>query len=207
MIGIVDYGMGNLKSVRKAVERLNVPCEYVTQPEQVRAADRIILPGVGAFEDAIAALRKNHLDEAILEKIHAGVPFLGICLGMHMLFDRSFENGEFAGLGVFHGDVRKFDFQGIVTSGKLSVPHMGWNQISLEQPEHPFWKGMTPGTFFYFVHSYHVVPRDASILACQTDYGYPFCSAVTKDNVVATQFHPEKSQDNGRVLLENFLKM
>lgn len=209
MIGIIDYGMGNLNSVQKAVERQNALCKLVTKPEEVLAADKLILPGVGAFEDAIHVLKQSGLAEPLLEKIKSGTPFLGICLGMQMLFERSFENGEFQGLGLFAGDVVHFQFtqqQREKAGEKLSIPHMGWNEITVEQPNHPFWVGIKPGTHFYFVHSYHVVPRDPSIIAAQTTYGYEFCAAVTRENIVATQFHPEKSQNNGALLIENFVK-
>lgn len=209
-IGIIDYGMGNLRSVQKSVERLGVSCQILTRPEEVRVADRLILPGVGAFEDAIAALKNGGLVEPLLEKIHAGTPFLGICLGMQLLFERSLENGEFRGLGLFQGDVVRFQFteERRKNAGeKLSIPHMGWNQISLKQPEHPLWKGVTGESFYYFVHSYHVVPKDVSIIATTTFYGYEFCSAVCSGNVMATQFHPEKSQEAGSKLLENFMRL
>lgn len=209
MVGIIDYGMGNLNSVQKAVERQNVSCSLITTPEEVLAADRLILPGVGAFEDAIRFLNQSGLVEPLLEKIKSGTPFLGICLGMQMLFDRSFENGEFSGLGLIHGDVVRFCFspeQRANAGEKLSIPHLGWNEITVEKPEHPFWYGVKPGTHFYFVHSYHVVPTDPSVVAARTAYGYEFCAAITYENVVATQFHPEKSQDNGALLIENFVK-
>ena len=210
MIGIVDYGMGNLRSVQKALERQGETCFLATQPEEVRKADRIVLPGVGAFEEAIAALQRSALDEVLTEKVRQGTPFLGICLGMQMLFERSYENGVFEGLGWFPGEVVRFDFSAMPSrrgDEKYSIPHMGWNQVTLEQPNHPFWQGVEPGTFFYFVHSYYVVPKEVSIVACQTEYGKRFCSAITQDNIVATQFHPEKSQESGARLLENFLRI
>jgi len=209
MIGIIDYGMGNLSSVQKSVERQNAPCRLVTKPEEVLASDRLILPGVGAFEDAIRFLRESGLVEPMLEKIHAGTPFLGICLGMQMLFERSFENGEFEGLGIFPGEVVRFQFteeQRAEAGEKLSIPHMGWNQVTVEQPDHPFWYGIESGTHFYFVHSYHAIPSDRSVIAAQTHYGYDFCAAVARENVAAAQFHPEKSQEAGAKLLENFVR-
>lgn len=208
-VGIIDYGMGNLNSVQKSVERHNVHCALITKPEEVLKAEKLILPGVGAFEDAIRFLKASGLVEPMIERIKAGTPFLGICLGMQMLFDKSWENGEFEGLGLFHGEVKRFQFteaQREAAGEKLSIPHMGWNQVTVEQPEHPFWKGIEPGTHFYFVHSYHVVPIGPAYVAAKTVYGYEFCSAVTRDNLVATQFHPEKSQGNGARLLENFVK-
>ena len=210
MIGIIDYGMGNLRSVQKSVERLGVTCSVLTRPEEILAADRLILPGVGAFEDAMTALKKNLLVEPILEKIAAGTPFLGICLGMQLLFEHSFENGQFAGLGILPGDVVRFQFTEIQRQNageKLSIPHMGWNQISLAQPSHPFWHGVSPEAFYYFVHSYHVVPKEAQTIAAVTHYGYDFCAAVCRENVMATQFHPEKSQAAGSLLLKNFVRL
>lgn len=208
MIGIVDYGMGNLRSVQKALERLGEVCFLATQPEEIRKADRIVLPGVGAFEDAITALKKSSLDEVLTEKVRQGTPFLGICLGMQMLFERSYENGVFEGLGWFPGEVVRFDFSTLPASTeKYSIPHMGWNQVTVKKPEHPFWQGVESGTFFYFVHSYHVVPKEVSVVGSWTEYGIPFCSAITQDNIVATQFHPEKSQASGAQLLENFLRI
>lgn len=208
MIGIIDYGMGNLSSVQKSVERQNAECRLITKPEEVLASDKLILPGVGAFENAITFLRRSCLVEAMLEKIKSGTPFLGICLGMQMLFERSFENGEFEGLGLLKGEVVRFNFtkEQIAMAGeKLSIPHIGWNQITVEQPDHPFWKGIAPGTFFYFVHSYHLVSEAKADIASRTFYGYEFCSAITRENIVATQFHPEKSQGAGLKLLENFI--
>lgn len=209
MIGIIDYGMGNLSSVQKSVERQRAECRLITRPEEVLASDKLILPGVGAFENAIAFLRRSGLVEPMLEKIKSGTPFLGICLGMQMLFERSFENGEFEGLGLLKGEVVRFHFskEQIATAGeKLSIPHIGWNQITVEQPNHPFWKGVRPETRFYFVHSYHLVSEERQDVAARTVYGYEFCSAVTRENIVATQFHPEKSQSAGLQLLENFIR-
>lgn len=209
MIGIIDYGMGNLNSVRKSVEAQNVSCSLITTFEEVLLCDRIILPGVGAFENAITFLKNSGMVEPLLEKIKSGTPFLGICLGMQMLFDSSTENGFFHGLGLFSGEVVKFQFteeQRVSAGEKLSIPHMGWNQVTVEQPEHPFWRGVEPGSYFYFVHSYHALPKNRADVATFTNYGYDFCSAITRDNVVATQFHPEKSQKTGAKLIENFVK-
>ncbi len=209
MIGIIDYGMGNLSSVQKSVERQNAECRLITKPEEVLASDKLILPGVGAFENAISFLRNSGLVEPMLEKIKSGTPFLGICLGMQMLFERSFENGEFKGLGLLKGEVVRFHFskeQIVAANEKLSIPHIGWNQITVDQPNHPFWKGIVPETRFYFVHSYHLVSEERQDVAARTFYGYEFCSAVTRENIVATQFHPEKSQGAGLKLLENFIR-
>ncbi|MDO4570023.1 MAG: imidazole glycerol phosphate synthase subunit HisH [Planctomycetia bacterium] len=207
MIGIIDYGMGNLNSVAKAVEQVGAQSRFVRLPGELDSVDKIILPGVGAFEDAMRFLNASGIVDPLLEKIRSGVPFLGICLGMQMLFERSFENGVFSGLGLFAGDVVRFDFSQTMRDSageKLSIPHMGWNQVSIEQPHHPFWRGVEPSTYFYFVHSYHVLPTDSTCVASYTEYGYPFCSAVCRDNVMATQFHPEKSQADGLKLLRNF---
>jgi len=197
-IVIVDYGMGNLRSVQKALEKLGHAAEISPRPEDIAGAAKVILPGVGAFRDAIARLREAHLASPLLEHIRRGRPFLGICLGLQLLFDRSFEDGEHAGLGVFAGDVVRFP-----NRPGLKVPHMGWNQLRLRRPA-PIWRGVPEGCHVYFVHSYYPVPSDAAITAAETDYPEPFTSAVWHENVMATQFHPEKSQRIGLTMLHNF---
>ena len=167
-------------------------------PREVRAASRVVLPGVGAFEDAIAELKRLELVRPLLAAIDAGKPFLGICLGLQLLFETSHENGRHEGLGVLEGEVVRFDLP-----RDYSVPHMGWNQARLRRRP-PALAGIEEGTYFYFVHSYYVVPRDESIVAVETDYGRPFCAAIWRDNIFATQFHPEKSQAAGLALLKNF---
>jgi glutamine amidotransferase len=201
MISIIDYGMGNLRSVQKAFERAGHAATIVNDPASIASATKVVLPGVGAFRDAIAALEARELVGPIKDAITAGKPFLGICLGLQMLFERSFEDGEYHGLGVIPGDVVRFD-----VPPKFKVPHMGWNQLRfLRRP--PIFEGVADNAFVYFVHSYYVVPRDASVIATETDYPQPFCSSIWRDNLFATQFHPEKSQDTGLRILKNFAEL
>lgn len=202
-ISIIDYGMANLRSVQKAFERNGTAAKIVSTPEEIRAADRLVLPGVGAIGDALRTLRKGGLDEPILSHIEAQRPFLGICLGLQMLFDIGYEDGEHRGLGVFRGRCVRFD---VDTTLGLKVPHMGWNQLSFKT-QSPLLRGLDDGCHVYFVHGYHVMSDDASIIATTTDYGRPFVSSIWKDNVVATQFHPEKSQAVGLKMLANFAAM
>jgi glutamine amidotransferase len=198
MIAIIDYGMGNLRSVQKAFEKVGHPAVVTNDPAVVAKADKIVLPGVGAFEDAIAELRNRNLIRPVLAAIDSGRPFLGICLGLQLLFDVSYVNGRHEGLGVLRGEVVRFDLpQG------YSVPHMGWNQVDFGRCP-PVLEGMAPGTYFYFVHSYYVVPEDAGVVATTTDYGSPFCSMIWRDNLFASQFHPEKSQAEGLKFFRNF---
>jgi glutamine amidotransferase len=201
-IAIVNYGMANLRSVQKAFEEVGArDVEIVDTAEGVRAADKVVLPGVGAFKDAIATLRSSGLAEPVLEHIDAGKPFLGICLGLQMLFEVGYENGEHRGLGVLKGKVVRFD---VDETMRLKVPHMGWNQLQFRTPRSPLFNDLADECGVYFVHSYHVVPDDDSIVAATTDYGRPFVSSVWRDNVMATQFHPEKSQRVGLQILSNF---
>jgi glutamine amidotransferase len=198
VIAIIDYGMGNLRSVQKALEKVGHPAEITSDPQVVRRADRIVLPGVGAFQDAIAELRRHGLVESLLDSIHSGKPFLGICLGLQLLFEKSYENGEHEGLGVLRGDVVRFELP-----DEYTIPHMGWNQLHFRRRP-PILEGIEEGAYFYFVHSYYVAPRDAEVIALETDYGQPFCSMIWRENIFATQFHPEKSQAQGLRLLKNF---
>jgi imidazole glycerol-phosphate synthase subunit HisH len=202
-IAIIDYGMANLRSVQKAFEPVGFSAEIISQPEQVERYDRIVLPGVGAFKDAIAHLRDSRLAEPILEHIRRGRPFLGICLGLQLLFDESFEDGRHAGLGVISGRCVRFDVDQRLG---LKVPHMGWNQLQHRRPC-PLLQDLPQDCGVYFVHSYHVVPNDESAIATTTDYGGPFVSSIWRDNVMATQFHPEKSQAVGLQMLANFAGM
>jgi glutamine amidotransferase len=197
-ITIVDYGMANLRSVQKAFEKIGHKAVITSQPEAVADADKLVLPGVGAFKDAIARLRETGLDDAICAHVRAGRPFLGICLGLQLLFTRSFEDGEHRGLDLFAGDVVRFpDRPG------LKVPHMGWNSLRPLRPA-PHLAGLVAESAVYFVHSYYVVPKDAGLIATETDYGGPFASSIWHENVFAAQFHPEKSQKVGLRILENF---
>lgn len=202
-IAIVDYGMANLRSVQKALAEVGEPATIVSEPEQIDSAERIILPGVGAFADAVATLRSKNLAEPILNHIARGRPMLGICLGLQMLFETGYEDGQHRGLGVFAGSCVRFD---VDTTLHLKVPHMGWNQLTVKRPT-PLLRGVPAGAGVYFVHGYHVVPTDESIIATTTDYGRPFVSSIWRDNVMATQFHPEKSQKVGLQMLANFAAM
>jgi glutamine amidotransferase len=198
MIRIIDYGMGNLRSVQKAFEKLGIAAEIITQPDQIASADKLVLPGVGAFRDAIHELQRLNLVEPIREYIQQDRPFLGICLGLQLLFDVSFEDGEWKGLGVLRGDVVRFP-----AMPDLKVPHMGWNTLDrVGQPK--LLDGIPAEASVYFVHSYYVRSADPSVIAARTDYGIPFTSMVARGNLFATQFHPEKSQKVGLKLLENF---
>ena len=198
MIGIVDYGMGNLRSVQKAIERVGSEARVVDQPEQLDSLDKLILPGVGAFADAMAHLRQRHLVEAVCGFVESGKPFLGICLGLQLLFETSAEDGEHEGLGLVPGRVIPFE-----VPKALKVPQMGWNALAWKSDD-PILAGLDEGCHVYFVHSYFAQPSDESVIATTTDYGGPFCSAIRRDNIFATQFHPEKSQRVGLKMLENF---
>ena len=198
MIRIIDYGMGNLRSVQKAFEKVGAAAEVCGRAAELSGAEKLVLPGVGAFRDAIAELRRQEMIEPIREHIASGRPFLGICLGLQLLFDISYEDGEWPGLGVVPGKVVRFRDQ-----PGLKVPHMGWNTLQRMGNAPPL-AGIPDDASFYFVHSYHVVPKDESVIAARTDYGLPFVSAIARDNIFATQFHPEKSQRAGLKLLSNF---
>lgn len=199
---IVDYGMANLRSVQKAFERVGHGATVSADPRAVAGAARVVLPGVGAFRDAIARLRETGLGDAVRRHIDSGRPFLGICLGLQLLFDRDHEDGTHDGLGVLRGDVVRFpEVPG------LKVPHMGWNTLRLTAPGCPLWRDLPPEPAVYFVHSYHPVPAARELVAAEADYPTPFCAAVWRDNVCATQFHPEKSQRVGLQMLKNFAEM
>jgi imidazole glycerol-phosphate synthase subunit HisH len=207
VIAIIDYDIGNLRSVQKAIQRVGGDGRLITTPAELAQADKVVLPGVAAFGDAIEELRAMGLVEPLRQAIRAGMPYLGFCLGLQMLFDVSYENGEHAGLGILPGKVVRFDFAARPGGAeRLSVPHMGWNQARIQRPC-PMLQGVPDGAYVYFAHSYHVVPEDPAVVATTTDYGGPFVSAVWKDNIFATQFHPEKSQAIGLRLLENFVKL
>jgi glutamine amidotransferase len=202
-IAIVDYGMGNLRSVQKAFALMGATAQIISGPEEIDTADKLVLPGIGAFKDAIETLRTRKLAEATLRHIARGRPFLGICLGLQLLFDTGYEDGEHQGLGVIPGKCVRFDLD---TTLGLKVPHMGWNQLIVRNPS-PLMRDLPPQCSVYFVHSYHVVPLDPSVIATETDYGRPFVSSIRRDNVMATQFHPEKSQKIGLKMLENFARI
>ncbi len=198
MIEIVDYGMGNLRSVQKAFERLGHEARFCSDPSRLAEAEKIVLPGVGAFRDAVAELKRLRLDDPIREHVAADKPFLGICLGLQLLFDVDYEDGRWEGLGIVPGEVVRFDVDPL-----LEVPHMGWNHVERE-PGVRLLDGVPPDAYFYFVHSYYVVPQDESVVAGWTEHGTRFASMIARGNLFATQFHPEKSQRVGLRLLENF---
>jgi glutamine amidotransferase len=206
MIAIIDYGMGNLRSVQKGFEKVGLEAVVTADPKVVLAAERIVLPGVGAFRDCMRNLEQGGFVEPILRVIREGRPFLGICVGMQLLLTDSVEFGLYQGLNVIPGHVLRFP-DGMEESGeKLKVPHMGWNQLSIRRPA-PVFNGTDDGTNVYFVHSYYGLPDDESVVAATSSYGIEFCAALWKDNIVATQFHPEKSQDAGLRILKNFGEM
>ena len=203
MIALLDYGSGNLRSVHKALLKVGAEVRIVRQPDGMKDASGVVLPGVGAFDDCINALRKQELLEASREFIKSGRPFLGICVGYQALFEKSEEfNSCAAGLGIFAGKVVRF-----ANGHGLKIPQIGWNQLEVVHPECPLYRGIPSGSYAYFVHSFFPQPTDHSIVATRTDYGGTFASSVWRDNVFATQFHPEKSQAVGLRLLENFLEL
>jgi imidazole glycerol-phosphate synthase subunit HisH len=205
VLAIVDYGMANLRSVQKAFERHGHAAQIISAPEDVRRADRLVVPGVGAFCDAIALMNRTGLGDAIREFARSGKPMLGICLGLQLFMDVGFEDGQHQGLGIVAGQCVRFTVD--APPLHLKVPHMGWN--ALHFAEHggrvsPLFRGLPQDSYAYFVHGYHVVPRDPDVIAATADYGGPFVAAIWKDNIMATQFHPEKSQEVGAVMLKNF---
>jgi glutamine amidotransferase len=201
-IAIIDYGMGNLRSVQKALEKVGSTATITSDADRIASADKVILPGVGAFRDAIQALRDHRLIDVIHQSVDSGRPFLGICLGMQLLLERSFEDGEYEGLGIIPGSVRRFD-----VDPSLKIPHMGWNQLSITDDANPLFADADPSAWYYFVHSYYVDPADGSWTAATSDYGGHFTASVRRENVFATQFHPEKSQSAGLLLLKNFVQL
>lgn len=205
MIAIIDYQMGNLRSVQKAVERVGGDVHIVDRPHELARADKLILPGVGAFGDAIRELRQRDLVGPLREAILSGKPFLGICLGLQLLFDVSYEGGEHEGLGILAGRVVRFEPTS-VDGRALKVPHMGWNETRFVG-ETPLSLPQESGTHFYYVHSYYVEPEQPEIVAAEADYGTTFCSMVQKNNLFATQFHPEKSQTAGLQMLSRFVHL
>lgn len=206
MIAIVDYGMGNLRSVQKAFEMVGHEAVVTRSPQVIRDASHVVLPGVGAFPDCMRNLEQYNLMQPVRQAVHSGKPFLGICLGLQLLFTESEEFGIHKGLGILPGRVVRFPLGGTSRSpaiGALKVPHMGWNNIAIARPAPPL-KGVASGTSVYFVHSYYVVPDDPSIAATTTEYGVSFVSSVWHENIFACQFHPEKSQSVGLQIVKNF---
>jgi glutamine amidotransferase len=240
MIAVIDYGMGNLRSVQKALERVGGDARLVRTAQELSGAEKIVFPGVAAFGDAMEQLRSQKLVEPIIAAVRAGTPYLGFCLGLQLLFEEGTEDGNYKGLGILGGKVVKFDFGSGCAAGvppasfavsssvpteqqqiqqqqdadkmsasriqRLRIPHMGWNQVHWTR-DCPMLRGIEQGAYAYFAHSYYPVPSDPSITVTTTDYGYNFTSSVWKDNIFATQFHPEKSQAVGLKLLENFVKL
>jgi imidazole glycerol-phosphate synthase subunit HisH len=203
VIALIDYGSGNLRSVEKALRKVGADVNVTTRPEGLKGARGAVLPGVGAFDDCITALQRQELLAAVKEFVATGRPFLGICVGYQALFERSEEfNSCAAGLRIFEGKVVRFPDQ-----PGLKVPQIGWNQIQLVQPKCPLYSGIADGSHVYFVHSFFPKPADGSIVATRTDYGGSFASSIWRDNVFATQFHPEKSQAVGLKLLQNFVEL
>ena len=200
-IVIVDYGSGNLRSVQKAFQKLGFSAEITKDKNAIRGARGVVLPGVGSFDAALDELRQHGLEVALEEAIALGKPFLGICLGLQHLFEKS-EEGKQKGLGLLKGEVKKFSFAGTPWDN-LSVPHMGWNRL-LFKHKAPIFEGIEEGSMVYFAHSYHVVPTDKMIVATTTDYGAEYVSSIWKDKVFGLQFHPEKSGDVGLKILKNF---
>ncbi|HUY89754.1 MAG TPA: imidazole glycerol phosphate synthase subunit HisH [Pirellulales bacterium] len=201
MIAIIDYGMGNLRSVQKGFEKVGHQATITNDPAAIRDAAKVILPGVGAFPDAMQELRRRELIEPIRAAIECGKPFLGICLGLQLLFDVGWEGGRHEGLGILPGEVVRFD-----VPPEYKVPHMGWNQLAIRRRA-PLLEGLADGAYVYFVHSYYVVPRDREVIATETSYPQPFTSMIWRDNLFATQFHPEKSQADGLRMLKNFAEL
>ena len=196
---IIDYGMGNLRSVEKAITSLGGSAQISGEPDVVRRAECLILPGVGAFGDAMVNLRRSGLDAAIREAVEEGKPLLGLCLGLELLFSESEEFGRHQGLALIPGSVKRFQ------EPSLRVPHVGWNQIESIRPD-PLLQNLHEGTYFYFVHSYYVEPESPAHVLAWTQYGRRFCSIAGSKNVWGAQFHPEKSQGAGKQLLRNFLE-
>jgi glutamine amidotransferase len=203
MIALLDYGAGNLRSVEKALRFVGGDVELVQSPDGTKDAAAVVLPGVGAFDDCVNAMQRQELLAASREFIKTGRPFLGICVGYQAMFERSEEfDSRAAGMGLFEGSVVRFP-----AGQGLKIPQIGWNQIEIVQPDCPLFEGVENGSHVYFVHSFYPQPEDDSIAACRTTYGVEFASAIWRDNVYATQFHPEKSQKAGLTILENFVKL
>lgn len=202
MIAIIDYGMGNIHSVKKALELYGAKVKVSSDPKEISSCQKLILPGVGAFGDAMQELERQGLAALIKEQVKNKKPFLGICLGLQLLFEKSEEADKCKGLGIIKGEVRKFP------ASDLNVPHMGWNQLEkVKSDECILLKDVPDGSFVYFCHSYYPEPSDEKTIAATTDYGIPFASALWQDNVYGAQFHPEKSQSVGLQMLKNFVEL
>jgi len=210
MIAIIDYGMGNLRSVQKGFERMGHEAVVTSDAKMILNASKVVLPGVGAFPDCMRNLREYGLIDAVHRSIESGKPFLGICLGLQLLFTESEEFGISKGLDIIKGKVIRFKGRAFEASRSaidtLKVPHMGWNSISIKRRP-PVLADVPDNSYFYFVHSFHVMPEDKGVIATTTDYGFEFVSSIWKDNIFATQFHPEKSQALGLAILKRFGEM
>jgi glutamine amidotransferase len=202
MIAIIDYGMGNLRSVHKALEAVGADAVVSSRPQTILDADSVVLPGVGAFKDCMDNLDRLGLIDVVRKSIQSGKPFLGICLGLQLLFEESVEFGTVAGLGILPGKVMRFHFD----DPTLKVPHMGWNTLTVHKPS-PLFASIDEHAYYYFVHSYYVVPESQDMVATTTRYGEDFVSGIEHDNIHAFQFHPEKSQKRGLALLEKFARL
>lgn len=215
MIAVIDYGMGNLRSVQKALEISGAKAKVTSDPRDIKKADKVVFPGVGAFGDAVKELKSRKLEKPLKDAISEGKPFLGLCLGLQLLFEKSEEAPGVKGLGIFKGDVKKFKF----ADRALKVPHMGWNnitknarhkeggQVKRKAQSGKIFKNVPDGSYMYFVHSYYVKPKDRSVIITETNYGIRFVSGIQKGNIYGFQFHPEKSQDVGLEVLKNFVSL
>lgn len=207
LIAVIDYDMGNLRSVAKALEYAGAQVTVTAEPATILKADKVVLPGVGAFGLCMENLKTRGLLPVVREVIDSGKWFLGICLGLQLLFEESEEFGPVEGLKILRGRVKKFpDGLEDADQGDLKIPHMGWNQVH-QKRDSVLFKGLPDGAFFYFVHSYYVDPGLPSLVSGETQYGLPFCSAIEKNNILACQFHPEKSQEAGLKVLKNFVDL
>ena len=201
MIAIIDYGMGNIHSVNKALQLLGAQTKITNDPKEIRSADKAVLPGVGAFDDAMAELKKQGLVAEINDFVKNGKPLLGICLGVQLFFEESEEAKKEKGLGLLKGKVKRFEHK-----AGLKVPHMGWNQIKASASKSPLFKDIKDGSFVYFAHSYYPMPKEQAVTSATCDYGNEFTAAVSRGNLYGVQFHPEKSQKVGLKILENFVR-
>ena len=204
MIAIIDYGMGNLRSVQKALEKAGAGAVITQEKEEIKKADKVVLPGVGAMLPAMMKLKNLGLIEPIREIVKLGKPFLGICLGLQLLFEEGDEGGKVEGLGIFKGRVERFPASG---NSSLKVPHMGWNQIQIKNKKCALFQGIENLSSVYFCHSYFVKPKETAVTATVTDYGIQFTSSICRDSVFGVQFHPEKSQEVGLRILRNFVEI
>ena len=205
-IALLDYGMGNLHSASKALSAVGAEVSITNDPKIIRAADKIVFPGVGAMRDCMAQMREQGIDKVVQEAAF-NKPVMAICVGMQALFTESLEFEHTQCLDIVSGQVKKFDPSWTDEQGAtIKIPHMGWNTISGMDRSHPLWQGIDEHAHFYFVHSYYCAPEDSSVTAAVCDYGQPFCASILKDNLFATQFHPEKSHKDGLQLLKNFVE-